>query len=69
MIGEVVSDKGESDRYLMLLQAIAAARVGNYLMASSTLPFVLMAIYVTKKLVVERYLVCQTGPGKKVCGS
>jgi hypothetical protein len=67
MIAEVISKTDMSDRYRMLLQAIAAARVGRYLMKSGARPFVLMAIYLTKDLVAERYLVCQAGEYKKVC--
>jgi hypothetical protein len=67
MIAEVVSNKDTSDRYRMLLQATAAARVGRYLMKSSARPFVLMGIYLTKDLVAERYLVCQAGKDNKVC--
>jgi hypothetical protein len=67
MIAEVISNKDASDRYRMLLQATAAARVGRYLLKTvAAQPFVLMGIYLTKDLVVERYLVCQAGEDKKV---
>ena len=67
MIVEVISKTDMSDGYRMLLQPIAAARIGRYLMKSGAQPFVLMGIYLTKDLVAERYLVCQAGEYKKVC--
>ena len=62
-----MSNKDTSDRYRMLLQATAAARVGRYLMESGARPFVLMGIYLTKNFVAERYLVCGAGKDKGVC--
>ena len=68
IVGEVISQKNESDRYRMLLQAIVAARVGRYLMQSDKTPFILMALYLRKDLTVERYLVSQAGDdGLLVC--
>ena len=68
IVGEVISQKDESDRYRMLLQAMVAARVGKHLMKSDKTPFILMALYLRKDLTVERYLVSQTGEnGLLVC--
>ena len=67
IIGEVISQKDESDRYRMLLQALVAARVGRYLMKSDKTPFILMALYLKKDLTVERYLLSQTGENLSVC--
>ena len=53
IIGEVVSQKDESDRYRMLLQALMVARVGRFLVKSDKTPFILMALYLKKDLTVE----------------
>ena len=67
IIGEVVSQKDESDRYRMLLQALVAAHVGRFLVKSDKTPFILMALYLKKDLTVEQYLVSQTGENLLVC--
>lgn len=67
MIGEVISVKNESDRYRMLLQAIVAARVGRYVRKDGTPKgFILLALYLTRTLTVERYLVCQCAEDSQV---
>ena len=62
LIGEVVSDKvDEEDCRRMLVQGIAATRAGRLLISPKPTmdpkpEFVLMAIYVSAKLVVTRHL-------------
>ena len=53
LLGEVVSNKNESDRWRMLLQLAICARVNGVITQS---PLVVQAIYLTKELVAERYL-------------
>lgn len=66
IIAEIVSENNESDRYRMLCQAIVATRVAKYLLKESSDTFVLMAIYVTRNFVAERYLVSQTNSSMEV---
>lgn len=66
LIGEVASEKNESDRWRMLLQATAAARVGRYLTKNNERPFILIAFYLTKELIVEQYLISQPFDDGKV---
>lgn len=49
----------------MLAQAVVAARVGRDMKKDNTKPFVLMALYLTKGLIVERYLVSQPDDDEK----
>ena len=65
IISEVIS-LDESDRYCMLIQCIAVARGGQYLMKAGE-QFFVVGIYLRENLIVERFIVAQTG--KKVCHS
>jgi hypothetical protein len=58
IIGEVVSEKNEKDRYRMLLQAVALARLVFALRKSGATknPFII-AVYLTKYMTAERYIV------------
>jgi hypothetical protein len=70
LISEVISQRNEQDRYRMLLQAIAVARAGQYLMeAGAPMRFFVVAVYLRADLTAERYVVTHTGPGRKVCRS
>jgi hypothetical protein len=61
IISEVISDKTEKDRFRMLVEAIALARVGHFLLQpTSKKTFFVVAIYVNAKMVVTRYIVIQT---------
>ena len=60
LLCEVDSNKNKKDKHRMLAVATSAARVGQYLLEGTTDLFVLMAIFVTKDFIVERYLVSQT---------
>lgn len=62
IIAEVIPERSEQDRYRMLLQAIALARLVFYLRRpeSATHPFI-VAIYLTANLNAERYIVMKTG--------
>ena len=70
LIGEVVSDKTktEEDRWRMLVQGIAIARAGGVLITPSfdKHGFVLMAIYVSAKLVAFRHLLRVNPQNKEV---
>ena len=59
IISEVISNEQETDRHRMLLQAIATAQAGQYLMKTGERFFV-VAIYLTANLTAERYIVAQT---------
>ena len=59
IISEVVSNEKETDRHRMLLQAIATARAGQYLMKAGE-QFFVVAIYLPANLIAERYIVAQT---------
>jgi hypothetical protein len=67
----MISQKKEEDRYRMLLQAIAVARVGQFLMVDGApKPFFVVAIYVCANLTAERYVITNTTPteeGEVVC--
>ena len=66
VISEVISQKNESDRFRMLVEAIALARTGQYLLKSnSKRKFFAVAIYVDARMVVSRYIVMQTGDSEK----
>ena len=57
VIGEVVSFKDEKDRFRMLLQAIALARlVFELRKAGSTEQLFIVAIFLTKEMIAERYI-------------
>jgi hypothetical protein len=62
VIGEVISHQDEKDRFRMLLQAIALARLVSELRKSKSevQPFI-VAIYVTGDMVAERYIVMKVG--------
>ncbi|KIL60695.1 hypothetical protein M378DRAFT_908967 [Amanita muscaria Koide BX008] len=61
LLCEVDSNQTRKDKHRMLAVATSAARVGQYLLKKGTADvFVLMALFVTKDLVVERYLVSET---------
>ncbi|KAG6380507.1 hypothetical protein JVT61DRAFT_8667 [Boletus reticuloceps] len=61
VICEVISDKRESDRSRMLVQAIALARTGQHLLRSSSKKtFFVVALYVDADMVVYQYIVLQT---------
>jgi len=53
LLGEVISNSDESDRWRMLLQLAICARVNGVVTQS---PLVVQAIYLTKDFIVERYL-------------
>jgi hypothetical protein len=63
VLGEVNSNDQETDRNRMILQSAAVVRIANALRKQNESPFVLLAIYLTKKFVVERYLIAT----KNVC--
>ncbi|KDR73207.1 hypothetical protein GALMADRAFT_724722 [Galerina marginata CBS 339.88] len=65
VIAEVIPERSE-DRYRMLLQAIALARLVFYLRRpeSAAHPFV-VAIHLTANMIAERYIVMKTGPTTK----
>ena len=66
IISQVMSQTSESDRYRMLVQAIAVARAGQYLLKStSEKRFFVVAIYVNADMVASRYIVVQTNPGNE----
>lgn len=70
LISEVVSQKDEQDRCRMLVQAIAAARAGRYLIREGAeIQFFVVAIYLRANLTVERYVVANIGQGMQVCRS
>ncbi|KAN0081514.1 hypothetical protein V8E55_009138 [Tylopilus felleus] len=59
VISEVISNRNETDRYRMLIQATALARAGHSLLKSSTGTFFIVAIYLDAKMVASRYIVMQ----------
>lgn len=67
MIGKVISEKDEQDRYCMLVHAIAFARLASHLrmLESTTRPFV-VAICLTAGMIAERYIVMKAESGAKV---
>lgn len=65
MICEVLSQKSESDRFSMLIQGIALARVGQCFMSSGE-KFFVVAIYLRGNLIAERYIITQPGADRKV---
>jgi len=66
LISEVVSDGYESDRFRMLLEAIAVARAGQY--STRQGQFFVVAVYLWANLIVERYVVANVG-SRVVCCS
>ena len=69
IISEVVSDEKNSDRWRMLLQAIALVRMGNYLLKEDRSgDFFVIAIYVTNAFVAERYFLYQPDKLKRKVG-
>jgi len=73
VVGEIISKPKEEDRYRMLVQAIAQARTGDYLMKpGSEMQFFIIAIYVTASMKVERYIVTKDNMSqnhRKVCSN
>ena len=64
IISEVISNKTESDRWRMLVEAIPLARAGQFLLKpTSKKTFFVVAIYVTADLVASRYIVMSTRDG------
>jgi hypothetical protein len=64
VICEVISDKHERDRSRMLVQAVALARTGQFLLRpASTKKFFVVAIYVDANMVASRYIVMEVGDG------
>ena len=57
LIGEVVSEKDESDKIRMLLQCATIARLGTAL-TNPDYQFVVQAVYLNSDLSAERYLAC-----------
>ncbi|KAH7904687.1 kinase-like domain-containing protein [Hygrophoropsis aurantiaca] len=61
VISEIVSQNSEQDKCRMLVEAIVAARAGQYLLkAQSDKQFFIVAIYLRESLIAERYIVAQT---------
>lgn len=68
MLCEVVSDPDERDRWRMLVQAIAAARVG-YCLEKRHMPdkpFFITAVYLRGVMTAQRYIVMQMDETGKV---
>ena len=64
VICEVISDRLERDRSRMLVQAVALARTGQFLLRpNSTKKFFVVAIYVDANMVASRYIVMEAGDG------
>lgn len=66
MVCEVISMPSEADRWRMLVEAIAAVRIGHYLKKSQTKPFFVVAVYLRANMTAERYVVMQTDSDGKV---
>ncbi|OJA12194.1 hypothetical protein AZE42_03936 [Rhizopogon vesiculosus] len=67
LISEVVSQNDEADRYRMLLQAIAVARAGQYLIRQGAqIQFFVVAIYLKANLIAERYIIANIGGTREV---
>ena len=61
IISEVISDKTEKGRFRMLVEEIALARAGHFLLQStSRRRFFVVAIYVNAEIVAFRYIAMQT---------
>lgn len=66
VISQMISENEENDRAQMLVNAIALARVGQFLLKStSEKRFFVVAIYLDASLVASRYIVMQTGRGNR----
>jgi hypothetical protein len=65
IISDVVSQKNESGRYRMLIQAIAVARAGQYLMRAGE-EFFVVGIYLRANMIAERFVVAQIKSDKGV---
>jgi hypothetical protein len=65
LISEVASQEDESDRWRMLLEAILVAQAGQFLMKNNERYFV-VAIYLTARVIAERFVVAQTGEYSEV---
>ena len=69
VFSEIISDNKENDRSRALVEAIAVARAGQFLLKStSTKRFFVVAICLDTSLVVSRYIVMQTGKGDNLDG-
>jgi VIT1/CCC1 family predicted Fe2+/Mn2+ transporter len=66
IIGEIISHSNEMDRYRMLLQAVALARLISALRSDSTEHLFIVAIYLTKDLAAERYIVMKSRSSDEV---
>ena len=63
LIGEVISDQEETDKYRMILQCAVIARLGNILTRDNH-HFVAQAVRLNRNFTAERYLACVE---KSVC--
>lgn len=64
VISEIVSQKNEEDKQCMLMQAIAAVRIGQHFTDASAQPekwFFMVAIYLTADLKAHRYILVSEG--------
>ena len=65
LISEAILDGDESDRFHMLLEAIAVARAGQYLTRQGQ--FFVMAVYLRENLIAEKDVVANIGPRVVCC--
>jgi hypothetical protein len=56
LLGEVVSNPRETDRWRMLLQLAICARVNGLVARANHPPLVVQAVYLSKRYHAERYL-------------
>lgn len=56
LLGEVVSDLSETDRWRMLIQLAVCARVNGLVAKANHPPLVVQAVYLSKQYHAERYL-------------
>ena len=68
LILKVNSDKAQSDRIQMLLQATCLARLGNVVRQDPARPFVVSAIYIDDILCAHWYLVYQPSASDAAVG-
>jgi hypothetical protein len=71
IIGEIISGKDQQDRYRMLVQAVALARVVFALTKPDSAPPFIVAIYLTEEMVAERYILMKKPVAEpdQVCAS
>ena len=60
IVGEVISDNEQSDKWRMLCQAIAIARLLAYFKTVSKTALVVMAVYIDNNFHADRYLLYVT---------